>query len=63
MSKGNPINITASDNSLLIKPLFDRYVNLNLPISELDDLTRNLKSAVFKLADDFDKKRSMEKLR
>ena len=49
------INIAVGDNSLPIKVLFDHKTNLNLPISRLDDLTRNLKSAVFKLAADFDK--------
>ena len=39
------INIAVDDNSLFIKALFDCNINLNLPISRLDDLTRNLKSA------------------
>ena len=42
-------------NYLLIKALFYRNINLNLPISRQDDLTRNLKSAGFKLTADFDK--------
>ena len=49
------INIAVGDNSLPVQVLFDRKINLNLPISGLDDLTSNLKSAVFKLAADFDK--------
>ena len=53
--KESPINFAVGDNSLSIKTLFDRNINLNLPISRLDDLTINLKSAGFKLATDFDK--------
>ena len=49
------INILLGDNPLPIKALFDCNINLNLPISRLDDLTRNLKLAGFKLAADFDK--------
>ena len=53
--KEAPINTAVGDSSLPIKALFDRNINLNLSISRLDDLTRNLKSPEFKLAADFDK--------
>ena len=36
-----PINIAVGDNSLSIKALFDRNINLNLLISRLEDLTRS----------------------
>ena len=39
--KKAPINIIGRDNSFSIKALFDHNINLNLPISRLDDLTRN----------------------
>ena len=53
--KEAPINIAVGDNSLPIKALFDCNINLKLPISRPDDLTRNIKSVGFNLADDFDK--------
>ena len=51
--KEAPINIAAEDNPLPIKGLLDRNINLDLPISWLDDLTIDLKSARFKLVADF----------
>ena len=53
--KEAPIDIAVGDNSLPIKALFDSNINLNLSISRLNDLARNLNSAVFKLVADFDK--------
>ena len=53
--KEDPISIVVGDNALPIKALFDRNISLNLSISRLDDLTRNLKSARFNLAADFNK--------
>ena len=46
--KEAPINIAVGDNSLSIKTLFDCNINLNLFITRLDDLTKNLKSAEIK---------------
>ena len=53
--KESLISITMGGNSLPCKALFNRNINLNLPISRLADLIRNFKATEFKLAADFDK--------